>query len=197
MGICTVAFTASDEKILRVRQEPALIWRLFEPDSVELYLEEIGVGKKPNLLARLFGAKEKPIPDPIPSFTFEPGERNEVDLDKSWDGINFCLKRLLGDKGLNLFEDGEPFGKVEVGYGPAMGFGSEEVKRIADRYGEISAEQLVGAFRPADMRGVYPKGLWEQDDEDTREYLVENFIDLKAFLNEAASNSRGLVVVYT
>ncbi len=53
MGIVFVAFSVDDEKIKRVHQEPSLIWRLYDPEEDEMYLHEIGAGKKPGFILRL------------------------------------------------------------------------------------------------------------------------------------------------
>ena len=197
MGICMVAQTLSDDKIEKIMADPPLVWRIVSPEDTEFYLQEIGQSKPPGFLSKLFGGNRQ-WPPAIPNFAFAENESNEVDMDKSWDGVNFCLKKLVHpNQCRNLFEDGRPVGKVEIGYGPAMCFASEEVSRIAKAYGVISEEQLLAQFSPADMKGVYLDGLWQRGDDDAREYLSENFAGLKVFLNLAEKNRLGVVIQYT
>ena len=197
MGIVCVAFTATDATIERVHADPPLVWLLYAPDEPEFYLDEIGAGRKPGFLARLFGAKETPVPDALPRFDHPDGARLEVDLDKSWDGINFCMKRLRGVDAPNVFEDGRPVGNVEVGYGPAMTFDAVATRALCDEFSAVDAAAVVGALDPAAMSDVYPGALWERDDDDTRSYVKENFKAMRAFLEQAAGQGLGIVVVYT
>lgn len=197
MGVCFVSVTAADEMIKAVHQNPPLIWRLYAPDDEELYLSEIGANKKPNIVGRLLGKKELPKPDPLPIFEYKDGERFEVDLDKSWDGINFCLKKLVTEETINIFEGGSPVGRVEVGYGPAMTFESHQVKSIQAAYEAIRPSELVRMLNPSEMTKVYPKAIWNSDDEETQEYVTENFEQLKKYLNRASSLGLGIVVFYT
>ena len=197
MGVVFVAFTLEDQKIDLLHEDPPLIWRIYEPEDTELYLSEIGAGKKPGFIARLFGEKEVAIPDPIPSFEYSEKERMEIDLDKSWDGISFCLKRILGDASPNIFNDGQNVGHVEVGYSPAMTFKSDQVKDLSKSLEGVTAEDILDQYKPDEMRSVYPKNLWKRDNNETREYLTENFSQLKRFLAEASNHHMGLCIVYT
>ncbi len=196
MGICMTARTLSDDKIAAIMRDPPLVWRIVAPDNAELYLEEAGLNEPPGWLARLLGGPRKP--PAVPNFEFAENETHEVDLDKSWDGINFCLDDLIarGDCP-NLFEDGEPVGEVEIGYGTAMCFTSGEVATIADHYGAVSEDELLAAYEPADMEGVYPSALWVRGDADCRSYLTENFAALKAFLAEAKASGMGVLIQFT
>lgn len=197
MGVCFVSVSATDEMIARVHSDPPLIWRLYEPDEEELYLSEIGAGKRPGLLARLLGAKESPIPQPLPSFEYTDDSRLEVDLDKSWDGLNYCLKQILGSDALNLFEDGRKIDTVEVGYGPAMTFTGSETKRIYEAYKTISTQELVSRLNPADMKKVYLAQVWKRNEDEAKEYAKNNYEALQSYLEAVAKKSMGIVVVYT
>lgn len=197
MGVCFVAFTAKDEKIESVLSEPPLIWRLYDPDAEAFYLAEIGADRKPGFLGKLLGAKPVAVPDPLPSFIFEAGERSEIDLDKSWDGLNYCLKKRMENDVPNIFEDGILAGRVEVGYGPAMCFTRDPVHKMAAGLQDITEEAILEAYDPSDMGKIYPKGLWIRDSEDVRSYLTENFIALKQFLANASEKQLGVAIVFT
>lgn len=197
MGVCMCAQAVTDEKIEAVIADPPLIWRIVDPESPNLYLREIGQLRKPGLLARLFGAKEAQ-PMTVPNFAFSEAESCETDLDKSWDGINYCLKKLVApDRCKNLFEDGKPVGKVEVGYRLVLCFRSDEIAKIAQEYCAIPDQELLAHFAPDKMSDVYPTGLWCQDSDDVRNYLVENFVELKSFLSHAKDCGLGVIIQYT
>lgn len=197
MGVCFTAFTVKDEKIDRVLKEPPLILRLYDPESVAQYLAEIGANKKPGLFAKLFGAKEVKPPDPLPSFKFDDGEKSEIDLDKSWDGINYCLKKRVNFDFPNIFEDGVPVGRVEVGYGPAMCFKSDQVSKMASGLEYVPDQELLATYTPSDMTGVYPSGLWREESAEVRRYLIDNYNLLRNFVIHAAENHLGIVVIFT
>ncbi|MES2535969.1 MAG: DUF1877 family protein [Pseudomonadota bacterium] len=197
MGICMYAQTLSDDKIDIIMADPPQVWLIIEPDDTARYLREIGQAKPPGIFSRLLGNK-KEWPPRIPAFSFSENERHELDLDKSWDGVNFCLKQLIPAGACkNFFEDGKPVGKVEVGYGPAMCLSSGEVTAIAAKYGALSGAELLAQFIPSRMKDVYPEALWAKDNDDCRDYLTENFQDLKVFLENAAAHKLGVIVQYT
>jgi hypothetical protein len=196
MGICLAAQTLQDEKIATLHSQPPLVWRIVAPDDEEAYLMEIGEDKPPGFLARLFGSKRQ-WPPTVPSFDFGDAELHELDMDKSWDGVKFCLKPLLAGKAPDFFEDGRTIGHVEVGYGPAMSFTSDQVATMATAYGVITEKELLAQFMPSKMGDVYLDGLWQRDDNDAREYLTENFKALQEFLETAARHRLGVLVYYT
>jgi hypothetical protein len=197
MGICMVARTLSDEKIQTIMTDPPLVWRVVSPEDVDFYLMESGQSKPPGLFARILGTKRE-WPPKVLEFEFAEGELQEVDLDKSWDGINFCIKKIARSSGYpNLFADGKAVGKVEVGYGPALCFESNDVAKIAELYASISEAELLAQYVPAEMKGVYLDGLWQRDGDESRSYLTENFAFLKTFLDLAKKNRLGIVIQYT
>lgn len=195
MGVCLTAYTVTDEKIRAILANPPLVWRIVAPDDPRIYLREIGQAKSPGFLAKLFGVKQ-PLPPEIPDLPFAENEWYELDMDKAWDGVNFCLKRLQVQCP-NFFEDGQPVGKVEIGYGPGLCFGSGQARQIAECYCAIGEEQLLAAFKPEEMGKVYPAAFWQRGDEDCVEYLTEHFAALKSFLEVAAKHSLGILVQYT
>jgi hypothetical protein len=93
-------------------------------------------------------------------------DRLEIDLNKSWDGINFCLKKRVPQKVPHLFQDVKCIDGIEVGYGPATHFLSGDVIIIADAYSKIPVAYLLSSYNPKKMKGVYPDGLWIQESKD-------------------------------
>ena len=197
MGICMVARALSDEKIQALMANPPLVWRVVSPEDVDFYLKETGQTKPPGFFERILGVKRQ-WPPKVPSFEFTGSELVEVDLDKSWDGINFCIKKIARSAGYpNLFADGKAVGKVEVGYGPAMCFMAHDVVKIEEFYSSITKAELLAQYVPAEMKGVYLDGLWQRGGNDGREYLTENFATLKAFLSSVKANHLGILIQYT
>ena len=197
MGIIFVSVTTPDEVIQELHNNPPLIWRWYAPEEDEFYLQEIGAIKKPNFISRILGAKEVPIPETLPSFEQYENQKNEIDLDKSWDGINFCLKKNVPAGTKNIFEDGNQIGKIEVGYGPATSFTSSEIREIHQIYSAVTNESLLNAYDPKAMGHVYPKAIWQEESSENREYIEENFKTLCNQLKTACDNNLGIVVVYT
>lgn len=197
MGICLCAKTLSDKNIALLLANPPLVWLVVDQERTDRYLAEIGQSKPPGLLVRLFGASKDWPPD-IPALEFAEHECLDLDMDKSWEGINFCLRPLANGFGChNWFEDGKAIGKIEVGYGPARYFLSQELAAIADCYAQVSEAELLAQLDPVSMKKIYPKGFWSRGDEACRAYLREHFFSLQQFLATAASQRLGAVLWFT
>jgi Domain of unknown function (DUF1877) len=191
------AQAVSNDKISTALSSPPLVWRIVDPDNHDAYLREVGQLKPPGFFDRLLGKTWKWPPD-IPDLKLTEIEREILDVDKSWDGINYCLKQLVAPgRCKNFFEDGQAIGKVDVGYGQALAFLSQDIAIIASVYCEISTNDLLQHFVPSKMHGVYPEAIWRSDDEETREYLTENFLVIQKFLAKAAENRLGAILQYT
>jgi len=192
MGVCFVGYSLTDSHIDEISADPLLIWRVVEPEDESVYLHAVEEAAKGSWFSKLVG---KPTPTAI-AITFSEHELRSVDLDKSWDGLNACLKSLVSD--LPHFFDGSgSFGKIEVGYGPALFHHSEALAQFAARYCAISDSDLLAAFATVDLTKTYPKQLWMRRDEEAKSYLRENFIALKRFLDHTSTHSMGAVLQFT
>lgn len=194
MGVCLVSYAVSDANIAEVLADPPLIWRIVESEDESAYHRELGRDAKRSILAKLFG-KTKPAPE-IRNLRFTEYELRSVDLDKSWDGLNACLK-ICASGAPNFFEGTGQVGKIEVGYGPALYHRSEAMTGIANAYAGLTEEQLLAAFRSLDLTHVYPNGLWKRNDADVETYLTENFAELQAFVQYTKEHSLGAVIQFT
>jgi hypothetical protein len=194
MGVCFVAYAVSDANIAQCIADPPLIWQVVEHEDESAYLQELENGAKVSVLARFFG-KAKPTPE-ARTLEFSEAELQEVDLDKSWDGLRACLQEVLPEAPA-FFEGSGQVGKIEVGYGPALYHQAETIRRIAQAYGHVSEEQLLSTYRGLDLTALYPKGLWKRKDEESESYLTENFLALKEFLKHAEGHSLGVVIRLT
>ena len=197
MGIVCTLVSISDENIHRLHNDPALIWRFLNPDDPELYLSEIGAGYRPGFIARFFGKKEIPVPESVPDLSVKPDEREEVDLDKSWNGIGFCLKNLAARGVPDIFESGREVGRVEIGYGPALTLDSSRVNKIANAIEPVSEAEILSVFKPDLMGKVYPSGMWSSEEDWHSEYLIENFTSLREFFLRLRESSFGVCVCFS
>jgi len=194
MGVCFISYAVSDSNIEELLADPPLVWRVVESEDESSYLRELRRAAKTSLLGRLFG-KPKPAPA-IRHLKFTEHELRLVDLDKSWDGLNVCLK-VCAPGVPNFFEGSGQIGKVEVGYGAALYQRSDAMKRIAQAYADITEQQLLAVFRSLDLKGVYPGGLWQRRDAEVESYLADNFAELQAFVRHTQEHSLGAVIQFT
>lgn len=126
---------------------------------------------------------------------------NQLDLDKSWDAINF----LLTGHSLDTIEAAEPplsriifSGQLidedqDMGYGPAHYLTPEQVREINTTLSKISILEFRERYSADKLndKGVYPQA-WE-DDEGEKDYLCEYFDNLKAFYAKAAQEGQAIV----
>jgi hypothetical protein len=194
MGVCLVSYAVSDANIEAVLADPPLIWRIVEFEDDTAYLRELEKSAKVSTLARLFG-RSKARPE-VRHLSFGEHELKMVDLDKSWDGLNACLKWCTPAVP-NFFEGSGSVGKIEVGYSPAQYLRSETMSTIAAAYADITEEQVLTAFRSIKLADVYPKGLWKHGDSEVESYLTENFLALQSFVMHARQHSLGAIIQFT
>ncbi|MEW6710245.1 MAG: YfbM family protein [Candidatus Riflebacteria bacterium] len=199
MSMILVLTTLSDESIDRVLETPALIWRVISPDDPEILAEALGKSGKKGFFARLFGGKSSE-PERRPELKLAKDEIMDTDLDKAWHGIHFMLtgSDWEGDPPLNfLVAGGTEVGNIDVGYGPARVFRSAEVAKMNSALDEVTEEFLRTRFQPDVMmkKEIYPT-IWDRDPEndDTFDYLLEYFRELKKFIRLAVAKGLGLVV---
>lgn len=131
------------------------------------------------------------------------GPFQDLDVDKAWHGIHFLLTNTAWEgEGPLAFvvNGGTPIGEEDehdVGYGPARGFTSGEVREIADALAVIGPDALAARFDPQAMTNaeVYP-AIWHRDpnDDDTRGYVLEYYAQLRTFVAEAAAAGHAMLV---
>ena len=204
MGMVMEIFAVRDATLGRLREDPPLIWQLIAPDSPELYeqarAEASSAGS--GFLGRLFGRKPAtPPPASVPPLELSDDEGPAADLDKSWHGLHYLLSGSdgAGNPPLDfLAVGGEAIGSIDVGYGPARGLTSTEVREIAGKLATLSDEVLLARFDGPDMiaRNIYPE-IWNRDEEEDEPfaYLAENLRVLRQAVSDAASRQQGLVIV--
>jgi hypothetical protein len=121
-----------------------------------------------------------------------------LDVDKAWNGIHFLLTgdAAQGALPLGFILCGEPLVDVDVGYGPARAFDADQVRAIAAALEPLTRDELGKRFDPAQLRehSVYPgfRDGWDQPDD--RDYLLDHYENLRAFVLETAEAGAGMIV---
>lgn len=197
MGMCLVLHSVSDRNIERILESPPLIWRLVAQDDPEIYLETVNKSKK-GIFSKIFGKKNTDSNQEIPNLEFVEGENTEDDLDKSWQGIHYCLNKTdyEADPPMDFITDGGiTAGDIEVGYGPARLFDGNAVKEIEKRLSKVTSEHLRKNYNPTDMEklDIYPN-IWERDGEKGFEYIAEYYVTLKSFISNCSKHNLGMAV---
>jgi hypothetical protein len=121
----------------------------------------------------------------------------DLDVDKAWHGIHYLLTGSAseGTTPLHFILGGSPVGEEDVGYGPARGFSPPEVKQIADALSPLSTELLATRYDPEKLAAaeVYPD-IWEDDGDEARDYLLDFYEQLQAFVAVAAAKQEAMLV---
>lgn len=169
---------------------------LAKPKRIELLLYGEYFSDKPKSGGILSFFRKKKKDGPVGSWTpQEPGA--ELDVDKAWHGIHFLLTgSAWGGDGPEAFvvAGGTEIGDVDVGYGPARAFRSNEVREIAERLRAIDKASLE---KRCDKKAffeneIYPE-IWDEEPEDCFGYILEYFETLKDFVIKAAEDNKALI----
>ena len=123
---------------------------------------------------------------------------DELDVDKAWHGIHYMLtgKPWEGIEPWSfVVTGGVGIGDVDVGYGPARAFGSEQVSQIDEALSSLSDEEIKRRFDPDKLREnkIYPE-IWDESFDDCFAYVLSYFNDLKEFVSKAAKNNNAMIV---
>ena len=138
-------------------------------------------------------------PSEITRFLYGSGADGceRVELHKAWHAIHFVLKgsRLGGDAPLNfLVAEGTPVGEVDVGYGPARVFNSEEVRHLASALILIAPDEVAHRvdLQRFDAEDIYP-GNWQANGYDA-DYVVDNYRSMRDLVARTAADGLGLIL---
>ncbi|PIE54228.1 MAG: hypothetical protein CSA35_06695 [Dethiosulfovibrio peptidovorans] len=197
MGMCLALHSVSDENIKKILNRPELIWRLIASDVPGIYEEAVKKINQVGFLSKLFGKKTSTDIE-IPNLSFIEGENIDDDLDKSWQGIHYCLNKTAyeADAPMDFITlGGETAGNINVGYGPARLFNSETVKEIHSHLSNISEAEVAANYDPKEMDklNIYPN-IWSRDGDEGLEYIIEYYSILKNFIANCVKSNLGMVV---
>ncbi|MEY2934020.1 MAG: hypothetical protein RL033_4769 [Pseudomonadota bacterium] len=159
--------------------------RLGDPDLLRLR-------EHPELVADYLGE------DPPDGF----GPFADIDVDKAWHAIHFLLTHTAweGAPPLNFVVTGGTEVGDALGYGPARGFTSAEVRLVADALEALTPDVLLQRFDPAALTAaeIYPQ-TWDRppEEDDTRGYVADYFDQLRSFVIDAAAAGEAMLISLT
>lgn len=122
---------------------------------------------------------------------------DELEIDKAWHGIHFLLTGTAweGSFPLNfIVVGGEEVGD-DLGYGPARALPSGDVAKVDAALDPLTTDELRGRFDATRMSEleIYPFG-WSDDPDGELQYLLEFYVELRAFVRRTAERGHGLLV---
>jgi hypothetical protein len=122
------------------------------------------------------------------------GER--LSIDKAWGGLRYLLCRVDSDrKSLGLAVLGGTDIGDHTGYGPARYLSPPRVKAVAAALSTVTHEALRQHYDAADMNAavVYP-GRWDDgDNNDSLDWLLHAFDELRHFYHGAADRGKAVI----
>jgi len=130
------------------------------------------------------------------------GPHADLDVDKAWHAIHFLLTGTAweGAPPLNFIITGGAEIGDDLGYGPARGLTSGEVRNLASALTAIPPDSLLQRFDPAAMTSaeIYP-GIWNrpQHEDDSRSYVCEYYDQLRSFVLDAAVEGEAMLMAIT
>ncbi len=170
---------------LRVEEE--LLERFIEDPML---LEEYVYGEHMNDLNASYFSKAE----------LELKNKNQIDIDKSWDAINYLLGNKAYIKNTNnphllksiMFSDQVVDPEQDLGYGPAQYTRAAQVKNVNKELTLLNEEDVMNTEDYLDERGskLYVVNF---DNKDELKYIIDNFILLKDFYNAASENGQAVL----
>ena len=132
-------------------------------------------------------------PDGLIPFLYE--EDGQVcNVDKAWHAIHFLLNKAVWECssiGGAVFLGGVPISDEDIGYGPARYFSSDESSSISAELAKITDVTLLENFAALTSESeIYP-GF--SDNVEDREYITQNFSQLKEFCAEVAKSGSSII----
>ena len=154
------------------------------PDLLERILAD------PSLMLKIYEEETE-------SEEFEGETFAMVDIDKSWQGIHFLLTGDPEGGALplaNAILGGAPLDNSEE-YEETRFLSPEEVTEVTEALTDVTAEHLERRYDPElmDQLDIYP-GYWMRDREESLEYLISYYNDLKQFYESAAREGKAMII---
>lgn len=154
---------------------------------------------KPNFITRLLRKRK----GEVASLTPVRRDGDEIDIDKAWHIVHFLLTGCVGraDSPLGLIgDDLHPLADIDLGLGRPNIISASEVKSFADNADRLTDNDFLTRFVPEQM----PTGdlylgevISRGDHEEMREYALENFQLMRAFVRQAADDREAIITYYT
>ena len=177
----------SDDDLRALLENPARVEQL-------QYGENALTGTNGEVVS-LFDHPAQPPSEPE-TWEQEP-DADELDVDKAWHGIHFLLTGTAWEGAFPLnfiVSGGKEIGDVDVGYGPARALTSDDVRRLDAALEPLTSDELERRFDPKQMTKlqIYPE-IWADEDDDSLDYLIEYYTDLRDFVRRAAERGHALL----
>lgn len=145
-------------------------------------------------------------PDEIVDFLDERDERDERDgrgderalsIDKAWYALHWLLTGTAeaAEPPLNfIIAGGAEIGDVDVGYGAARAFTSDQVREIQQTLAALPTHELLSRYDGPAMHDLYPEG-WDRPERRQQDlaFLASHYEALTAFVARAADRGSGLI----
>src|SRR5690606_12341267 len=146
MGMVLGLRRATDSQLNTLLRHPRLIEELLFEEPRAAAVERTGLMDK---LISTFGCQRR-----APVIECEREEGDEIDLDKSWHGMQFVLAGsgyATGGPLSFLVEEWPEIGDIVVGYGPAKAINAAAVSRFHDALHKVDAATLRAGYDPEAM----------------------------------------------
>jgi hypothetical protein len=195
----TILFSISQENTQAVLSYTPLVMRVLRPTDPVAFEEvhQIGMAKR-SLVQKLFGPRPKAASEVV--LPDRQDRIRELDLGESLFGLHFLLKGEYpsGTAPLNfLLEIPGPIVCIETNRGIVRVIPPDYVQYINNKLSAESDEAIMSRFSPDAMNEQeIPPGIWDgaSDLGDPRDYLLKHLHALRAFISDAATDNRGIVM---
>jgi hypothetical protein len=160
-----------------------------DPKRVELLINEGNYFEEKGFFKKMFSKKSQA--DWVPNLN-EP----KLDLDKSWDGINFFLSG--NPQGDSFPENFLVTGGTEIGddygYGPVRFVSSNYLVDIKNFLDSVSKSDFERKYSAEDLNtnNIYP--LFTNWTNEEINWLTSEFIELKNFIELATKTKKGIYI---
>jgi Domain of unknown function (DUF1877) len=192
MGIAYCLIRTSTENVEALRGRPKAVAEFIYQDD-EMYEEP-----KQGFFSKFFGSSKvdlKPVP--------ERSEDDETDLDKSWHIVHYLLSGSTerGEDALALIgDDLNPLADLDLGLGKPNVISAERVRAFALAASNMTDAEFLIRYVPEEMPldELYMGEVIARGDvDDIREYALQNFHDLRNFVQQASDRNEAIITYYT
>ncbi len=190
MGMVLALRRATDSQLNTLLRHPKLIEEfLFEQPRAEA-VENTGLMEK---LVSTFSFQRR-----VPAIECEREEGDEIDLDKSWHGMQFVLAGsgyATGGPLSFLVEEWPEIGDIDVGYGPAKAIHAAAISRFYDALLKVDAATLRAGYKPDAMlqEDIYLGHFFAENPEEGIDYIQFWFAELRNFIERCVARNQGVV----
>ena len=190
MGMVLGLRRATDSQLNTLLRHPRLIEEFLFDEPRAAAVVRTGLMDK---LISTFGFQRR---TPVIECSREEGD--EIDLDKSWHGMQFVLAGsgyATGGPLSFLVEEWPQIGDIDVGYGPAKAINAAAVSRFYDALVEVDAATLRAGYDPEVMveEEIYLAEFFAENPEEGIKYIEYWLAQLRDFIKGCVARNMGVV----